>query len=52
MSAELEPYSSVYYCLACGACLREHYPDGSHVTYHREVPHGLVLTYDEESKPQ
>lgn len=52
MSAELEPYASVYYCLACGACLREHLVGGGNLTYHNNVPHPEGLTYDEESNPQ
>jgi len=52
VSGELEPGASVYYCLVCGPCFRENFPDGAHITYHLNVPHPEVLTYDEESNPQ
>lgn len=42
----------MYWCVVCGPCLREHLPDGYHITVHQDIPHPNDMTFDEEDKPQ
>lgn len=48
-----EQVAVVYHCLVCGPIMRFDLPSGAHITYHKDVPHGYVISqFDEDSNPQ
>lgn len=52
MSACADEECTIYYCVICGPCLREWFPNGRYMTVHRAIPHPPELTFDEEDNPQ
>lgn len=50
--AELAVATTTYYCLDCGPIMREHFPDGSRITWHLPIPHHPVAQlHGEEFAP-
>jgi len=52
--AEAAAYTSAVWCVVCGPVLREHLPNGQHVTYHRlkaEAHPGTTLDMPEDDLP-
>lgn len=51
-AAEVAVATSVYYCLICGPCMREHISEDDTITIHDDVPHPPDLEFDEEERMQ